>query len=83
VIKMGEKEKFRKIQLYRYGRVREVTTYPTLEDKWSCKFVDDPEFPEDASIILTNVTFSKKDFPDKKDIPQVIILKYVIEGAKL
>jgi len=75
-------EKLRKIKLYRYGRISEVTTYTTLEEKWSCKFIDDPEFPEDATIIFKNVTFSKKEFPNKKEIPHMLILEYTIKEVK-
>jgi len=75
VNKKFEENGLKRIKLFRHGRINEVTTYPTLEEKWSCKFIDDPEFPEDATIIFKNVTFSKKEF-DKKGIPRVLILEF-------
>jgi len=79
--KKCEEDGLKRIKLFRYGRINEVTTHPTLEEKWSCKFIDDPEFPEDATIILKNVTFSKKEF-NKKGIPRVLILEYKLREVK-
>jgi len=79
--KKCEEKGFKKIRLFRHGRINEVTTYPTLEEKWSCKFIDDPEFPEYATIIFKNVTFSKKEF-NKKEIPRVLILEYKLQEVE-